>query len=41
MHEGRFDLRTGAATHEPAEQAIATYPLHIDGDDVFVEVPDE
>ena len=39
MHEGRFDLRTGAATHEPAEEAIMTYPLRIDGDAVFVEVP--
>jgi nitrite reductase/ring-hydroxylating ferredoxin subunit len=40
MHEGRFDLRTGAATHEPAEEPIATFALRIEGDDVFVELPD-
>jgi nitrite reductase/ring-hydroxylating ferredoxin subunit len=40
MHEGRFDLRTGAATHEPAETPIPTYAVRVDGDDVFVEVPE-
>ena len=40
MHEGRFDLRTGAATHEPAEQPIPTFGLRVEGGDVFVDVPD-
>jgi nitrite reductase/ring-hydroxylating ferredoxin subunit len=39
MHEGRFDLRSGAATHLPCERAVVTYPVSVDGDDVFVELP--
>lgn len=39
MHAGRFDLRTGAATHEPCEVAVPTYAVRIEGDDVFIEVP--
>ena len=39
MHEGRFDLRTGAATHEPAETPIPVYGVVIAGEDVYVEVP--
>ncbi len=38
MHEGRFDLHTGAATHEPAEDPVPTYPVRIVGDEVFVEI---
>jgi nitrite reductase/ring-hydroxylating ferredoxin subunit len=40
MHEGRFDLRTGAATHEPAEEPVATFALVVEDGEVFVEVPD-
>ena len=39
MHEGRFDLRTGLATHEPAEQPLPCYAVRVDGDDVLVEIP--
>ena len=39
LHEGRFDLRTGAATHEPCEEPLPTYPVRLDGDDVLVAVP--
>jgi nitrite reductase/ring-hydroxylating ferredoxin subunit len=39
MHEGRFDLRTGEATHEPAEHPVPSYPVRIVGDEVFVEIP--
>jgi len=38
MHEGRFDLRTGAATHEPCEKPVPSYPVRLDGDDVFVDI---
>lgn len=37
LHEGRFDLRSGAATHEPATAPIAAYRVTVEGDDVFVE----
>jgi anthranilate 1,2-dioxygenase ferredoxin component len=39
MHEGRFDLRTGAATHLPCERPVPSYPVHVEGDEVFVEIP--
>ena len=39
MHEGRFDLRTGAATHEPAETPVPSYVVAFEGDEVFVEIP--
>jgi naphthalene 1,2-dioxygenase ferredoxin component len=29
LHQGRFDLRTGAATCEPATQAVAVHPVRI------------
>ena len=38
LHGSRFDLRTGKPTGPPATQAVATYPVKIDGDDVLVDV---
>ena len=35
-HGWQFDPKTGAVSHAP-DQRIATYPLTIEGDDVFVE----
>mgnify|MGYP001315932625 CR=1 FL=1 len=37
LHEGRFDLRTGAATHEPATEPVRTYEVRVEGNDVFVK----
>jgi naphthalene 1,2-dioxygenase system ferredoxin subunit len=34
LHQGRFDVRTGAATGAPAEMALATYPARLAGDQV-------
>ncbi len=31
LHQGKFDLRTGAATCEPAVEAIKTHAVRIDG----------
>jgi nitrite reductase/ring-hydroxylating ferredoxin subunit len=39
MHEGRFDLRTGAPTHEPCEVPVPSYPVRVEGDDILLEVP--
>jgi 3-phenylpropionate/trans-cinnamate dioxygenase ferredoxin subunit len=39
-HNSIFDLRTGEPTTLPATEPVATYPVTIDGDDVFVLVPD-
>lgn len=36
LHEGRFDLKTGAATQAPAEVPIRIYNVRVDGDDILV-----
>ncbi|MBV9292795.1 MAG: non-heme iron oxygenase ferredoxin subunit [Frankiales bacterium] len=36
LHGSRFDLRTGRPTGLPANQPVPTYPVKIDGDDIFV-----
>lgn len=36
LHEGRFDLKTGAATQAPAEDPIKIYDVRIEGDDIYV-----
>ncbi len=39
LHGSRFDLRTGEPDSLPATEPIATFPVKIDGGDVFVAVP--
>ncbi len=36
LHEGRFDVRTGAATGDPAVFPVKTYYVRVDGDDILV-----
>lgn len=36
FHGGRFDVRTGEATHEPAEEPLKTYAVKFEGSDVLV-----
>jgi 3-phenylpropionate/trans-cinnamate dioxygenase ferredoxin subunit len=38
LHGSRFDLRTGKPIGPPATEAVATYPVRIDGDDIYVAV---
>ena len=38
LHGSRFDLRSGRPTGLPANRPVPTYPVKIDGDDVFVAV---
>ena len=38
LHQGRFDVRTGAATGAPAEVALATYPARLAGDRVELQL---
>ena len=37
-HGAEFNVRTGAVLALPATEPIATYPVHVEGDDVFVAV---
>ena len=38
LHQGRFDLRSGAPTCAPALEALKTYPVRIEGGRVFLSL---
>ena len=38
LHGSRFDLKTGAALDEPAEEPVKTHPVRVEGDDVLVQL---
>ena len=38
LHQGRFDVKTGAATCEPACDAVRCYPVKIEDGRVYVEL---
>lgn len=38
LHGALFDVETGEVLAPPAERAVKTYPVAIDGDDILVEV---
>ena len=40
LHGGSFDVRTGEARQEPCEVAINVFETRIDGDEVYLKVPD-
>jgi len=39
LHGSCFDVRSGKPTGPPATRPLTTYPVRVDGDDVFVAVP--
>ncbi|MGI9008340.1 MAG: non-heme iron oxygenase ferredoxin subunit [Streptosporangiaceae bacterium] len=41
LHGSCFDLRSGKPTGPPATRPITTYPVRIDGGDVYVALPEE
>jgi len=41
LHNSRFNVCTGEAMEEPAEENLRTYPVREEGDRVLVCVPDE
>ncbi len=41
LHQGRFDIRTGAPTCEPVTEGVRSYPVKIEGGRVFVALPIE
>jgi 3-phenylpropionate/trans-cinnamate dioxygenase ferredoxin component len=38
LHQGKFDVRTGAAMCAPVTEPLKTYRVHVEGDDVLVEL---
>jgi len=38
LHGSRFDLRTGKPTGLPATEPVATFPVDVRGDDVYVDI---
>ncbi|MCY1546699.1 Naphthalene 1,2-dioxygenase/salicylate 5-hydroxylase system, ferredoxin component [compost metagenome] len=38
LHQGKFDVRNGNATCEPATEALRTYPVRIEGQRVFLQI---
>ena len=40
LHGSRFRLASGEALDEPAEEALNTYPVKLDGDDILVALPE-
>ena len=38
LHGSSFDLRTGKPTALPATKPVATYPVTVEGSDVFVKL---
>ncbi|HWJ08701.1 MAG TPA: non-heme iron oxygenase ferredoxin subunit [Nocardioides sp.] len=37
LHGSTFDLRTGKPTNLPATEPVATFPVEVRGDDVYVD----
>jgi naphthalene 1,2-dioxygenase system ferredoxin subunit len=38
LHQGRFDVRDGHATCEPAEEPLRSYPVKIEGQRVWLRL---
>jgi 3-phenylpropionate/trans-cinnamate dioxygenase ferredoxin subunit len=38
LHQGKFDVRTGAALSAPASAPLKTYRVHVEGNDVMVDL---
>jgi 3-phenylpropionate/trans-cinnamate dioxygenase ferredoxin component len=38
FHGAKFDVRTGKATQLPAIRPVRTYPVRIEGDEIFIQV---
>ena len=38
LHGSRFDVRTGKPVNLPATQAVPTYAIRLEGDDVLVDL---
>ena len=41
LHQGTFDIRTGAAMSEPCTVPIRTFPVKVEGDMIHIELSPE
>ena len=41
LHQGRFDLKTGAPLGEPVTEPLKVYPVRSEAGKVYVEIPDQ
>lgn len=39
LHGSRFNVRTGAALEDPAEESLRTYPVRLEGTRILVALP--
>ena len=39
LHGARFDIRDGRALCQPAWKDVASYPVRVEGEEVFVDLP--
>ncbi len=40
-HNAAFKIKTGECTSPPSPTGVSCYMVHVDGDDIQVEMPDE
>ena len=38
-HGATFDITSGSVLSPPADEGVASYKVHVDGDDIQVEIP--
>ena len=38
LHQGKFDIKTGAAMCAPVTQSIRVYPVQVEGDRILVDL---
>ena len=41
LHGSCFDVRTGKPTGPPATKPVATYPVKVEGGDVYISLPSQ
>ena len=39
LHQALFDVRTGEVLDGPASEPLVTYPVKVEGDEIFVDLP--
>ena len=39
LHGARFDIRTGEVTGAPATEALATYEVRVEGENILIGIP--